>query len=331
MNIHHKDMADIEQEHSALSEELTNNSARLNDRLINFQNHAYQTGVERGKQQVIEANAAAGKIPPTLCTTVHLGANQATIETGHMLNPAGEEVATLTIANHGTEVRLSFETEARAQAVLMAMVVRGPALPTSEYVRLIDHQQVAEENEQLRGLTPDLPPYPPEGGGLPRYGLRWNGPGQPLSVPFDDGYWTPWHLAAARTAELELRLVKLAEVLERIKRETLEDDPLGHYDLCYDALKACEPDLPNTATAPDTDILQLQRENSAFAAVVEFMTGPGRTEGAEAFLDCWNKGDFDAVRENWPEAPVAIYYADPLADHNAIDAELAKQQEVQQL
>lgn len=46
-----------------------------------------------------------------------------------------------------------------------------------------------------RGLTPEMPPRPPEGDGLPRYGLHWNGPSQPLSVPMDDGYWTPWHLA----------------------------------------------------------------------------------------------------------------------------------------
>ena len=44
-------------------------------------------------------------------------------------------------------------------------------------------------------LKPDFPPFPPEGEGLPRYGLRWNGPQQPLSVPMEDGYWTPWHLA----------------------------------------------------------------------------------------------------------------------------------------
>lgn len=52
------------------------------------------------------------------------------------------------------------------------------------------------ENEHLRGLKPDLPPRPPEGYGLPRYGLRWNGPTEPLAVQMDDGYWTPWHLAA---------------------------------------------------------------------------------------------------------------------------------------
>ncbi|WP_296125110.1 hypothetical protein [Pseudomonas sp. Ga0074129] len=56
-------------------------------------------------------------------------------------------------------------------------------------------EQLEAACTQLRGLTPELPPRPPEGEGLPRYGLRWNGPGQPLSVPMDDGYWTPWHLA----------------------------------------------------------------------------------------------------------------------------------------
>lgn len=56
-------------------------------------------------------------------------------------------------------------------------------------------EQLQAECETLRGLTPEAPPRPPEGEGLPRFGLRWNGPGQPLSVPMDDGYWTPWHLA----------------------------------------------------------------------------------------------------------------------------------------
>jgi hypothetical protein len=52
-----------------------------------------------------------------------------------------------------------------------------------------------DEVERLRGLKPELPPFPPSGSGLPRYGLRWNGPSEPLAVPMDDGYWTPWHLA----------------------------------------------------------------------------------------------------------------------------------------
>jgi len=55
--------------------------------------------------------------------------------------------------------------------------------------------EVEVEVEELRGIKPDFPPRPPDGDGLPRYGLRWNGPQQPVSVPMDDGYWTPWHLA----------------------------------------------------------------------------------------------------------------------------------------
>ena len=52
------------------------------------------------------------------------------------------------------------------------------------------------EAKRLRGLQPELPPRAPEGEGLPRYGLRWDGPNQPVVVPMDDGYWTPFHLAA---------------------------------------------------------------------------------------------------------------------------------------
>ncbi|MCY1363588.1 hypothetical protein D9M68_693720 [compost metagenome] len=70
-------------------------------------------------------------------------------------------------------------------------------------VRASDYDALLAENERLRGLMPELPPRPPDGSGLPRYGLRWNGPGQPLSMPMDDGYWTPWHLADELRAELE--------------------------------------------------------------------------------------------------------------------------------
>ena len=59
------------------------------------------------------------------------------------------------------------------------------------------------EIDQLKGLIPEWPPRPPRGEGLPRYGVRWNGPQQPLAVPMEDGYWTPWHLAAQYKAENE--------------------------------------------------------------------------------------------------------------------------------
>jgi hypothetical protein len=77
---------------------------------------------------------------------------------------------------------------------------------------LVDRACIAPllaEIERLKGLQPDWPPRPPEGSGLPRYGLRWNGPQQPLAVPMDDGYWTPWHLAD----QLQTRVSELESVL----------------------------------------------------------------------------------------------------------------------
>lgn len=69
--------------------------------------------------------------------------------------------------------------------------------------------------EQLRGLRPAVPPRPPEGNGLPRYGLRWNGPQQPLATPMDDGYWTPWHLAAQQqTQSFPAQFSALREAME---------------------------------------------------------------------------------------------------------------------
>jgi hypothetical protein len=64
-----------------------------------------------------------------------------------------------------------------------------------------ERDEARAESERLRGMTPELPPRPFAGTGMPRYGLRWNGPSDPLSVPMGDGYWTPWHLASAAVAD----------------------------------------------------------------------------------------------------------------------------------
>lgn len=77
--------------------------------------------------------------------------------------------------------------------------------------------EVKAENERLKGLQPGYPPRPPDGEGLPRYGLRWNGPQQPLAVPITDGYWTPWHLADQLKADSEA----LRKDLESHKRMLL--------------------------------------------------------------------------------------------------------------
>ncbi len=58
------------------------------------------------------------------------------------------------------------------------------------------------ENDQLRGCTPALPPRFGSEQTLPRYGIKWHGPQTPLTVPMEDGYWTPYHLAAQREDNL---------------------------------------------------------------------------------------------------------------------------------
>lgn len=63
-----------------------------------------------------------------------------------------------------------------------------------------------EEVERLRGITPELPDRPPDGCGMPRYGIRWNGPTEPMAVSMEDGYWTPWHLANREIERLEREL-----------------------------------------------------------------------------------------------------------------------------
>jgi hypothetical protein len=50
------------------------------------------------------------------------------------------------------------------------------------------------------GLPPRPPAIePPAHPDLERYGVTWDGsPDKPLLTPMVDGYWTPWHIAAAR-------------------------------------------------------------------------------------------------------------------------------------
>lgn len=103
---------------------------------------------------------------------------------------------------------------------LVGLVQEGQAaLQASEDAREQERaraEQLRARVDGLQGLRPAFPPLPPGGSGLPRYGLRWTGPGTPLSVPMDDGYWTPHHLAAGRVAELEGSLVRARGALERL-------------------------------------------------------------------------------------------------------------------
>lgn len=48
-------------------------------------------------------------------------------------------------------------------------------------------------------------------------------------------------------------------------------------------------------------------DKSAYVAAIEFALEA--EEGIE-FLRCWNQGDFDVIRKEWPEAPEAVYIGD---------------------
>lgn len=49
---------------------------------------------------------------------------------------------------------------------------------------------------------------------MQRYGIRWDGPTNPISVEMPDGYWTPWHIANAEIEALRKALHEILMVCE---------------------------------------------------------------------------------------------------------------------
>lgn len=59
---------------------------------------------------------------------------------------------------------------------------------------------LVEVSEELKARAAAMmQPAPAPAAPLPRYGIKWRGPEEPVAVPMPDGYWTPWHLASAPT------------------------------------------------------------------------------------------------------------------------------------
>lgn len=59
-----------------------------------------------------------------------------------------------------------------------------------------------------------------------------------------------------------------------------------------------------------------RKSDECFNAVISYILGKGYMESPLEFLRCWNEGNFDALREEWPDAPEEIYLADPLYKGN---------------
>ena len=60
----------------------------------------------------------------------------------------------------------------------------------------------------------------------------------------------------------------------------------------------------------------LRAADACWNAVVAYTLQLARKDNddAIAFLQNWNEGEFDVLREEWPDAPAEIYQADPLSD-----------------
>jgi len=133
------------------------------------------------------------------------------------------------------------------------------------------NKALREEVERLRGITPELPPYPPTGEGLPRYGVRWNGPTQPLAVPMEDGYWAPWHLAdelvqecqRLRTANLDSVAVCEQALQAKTTAEQERDRLKATVSLAIDTFRRYEMDVE---TYPTINHIKMMRNlNGALA------------------------------------------------------------------
>jgi len=86
--------------------------------------------------------------------------------------------------------------------------------------------QEAREAAQEAWNTRAEPPPAGDDGELVRYGVRWKSRTEPICEPMPDGYWTPWHIAAARIAALNAEVARLRAALAKIADGTMPR-PLG--------------------------------------------------------------------------------------------------------
>lgn len=126
---------------------------------------------------------------------------------------------------------------------------------------------LTKERDRMAGLIPELPPFPPEGYGLPRFGLRWNGPDSPLAVPMDDGYWTPYHLAGAYRRDYQDAERELAGVSSGIGSVRWMDPPDGGSVSLGEQVRRMRADLE----AAETQVEQMRKALEPFAAYAPYV------------------------------------------------------------
>jgi hypothetical protein len=85
-----------------------------------------------------------------------------------------------------------------------------------------------------------------------------------------------------------------------------------------DGYEALADDLDNRLAHYGYPQLEPAGPNAAVAAIAFAL----RTEEGMDFLECWNEGNFEAIRREWPDAPEDVFIgADPLYRPKADDKE----------
>lgn len=73
-----------------------------------------------------------------------------------------------------------------------------------------------------------------------------------------------------------------------------------------------------TASMQDaiTLLAEYKKSDQCYYAMMTYMLEEGRNQEPLEFLRCWRMGNFHTLREEWPDAPKEIYYADPLNEES---------------
>ncbi len=118
-----------------------------------------------------------------------------------------------------------------------------------------------------------------------------------------------------RNGSLEDRCLTLEHRAQEIATEKIavEKQMQGYLDV-IETLKASAAKWQRKCEESEAELktAQVEYENgiAAWCAAYEYAFARD-TEDGESFFRLWHEGDFEAVRENWPDAPWQIHLGDP--------------------
>lgn len=111
-------------------------------------------------------------------------------------------------------------------------------------------------------------------------------------------------LANAEPENIETGKIEVYWEDEQGNEFTTEESITDIAHAAHDFICELETNLPSD----DSDV-KVSKPDPASAAIQFALT----TEEPMSFLRCWNEGNFAAIRDEWPEAPEAVFAgADPL-------------------